>query len=191
MKTILSTFITCLLFVVANAQTEPDFRGFQWGASFEQVLSGEKAPFFFREGERLLEFRDNLAGNSCDVSYSFNENNKLVSGNYVFTKRYPNPQFYIEDYNTFKTLLVSKYGKPISEKELWAANTPMVEKHSYGQALADEHLKLVSTWTTNRSVIQIIAAGYEKHPAVYIHYMIKTPAELQDTSALKAAIKKL
>lgn len=175
----------------AAAQTGSDFRGFMWGTSFNDVLANEKATFLFKENDNLLEYKDTLAGSDCNVSYSFNDNNKLISGNYIFTRRYPNPQLYVEDYMMFKNLLISKYGKPVTEKVIWSNNTADTEKHNYGQALADGNLKLITTWTTGRSIIQVIAAGYDKRPTVYIHYTARTLNKLQDARLLNEALKKL
>lgn len=200
---VLNTFIMkqLLLFIVLStvltksscyAQAAVnDFRGFNWGSSFEQVLGGETSRFLFKENDDLLEYQDQLAGMDCNVSYSFNNNNKLVSANYSFTKRYINPQLYIEDYNTFKNLLIQKYGIPSAESQTWTAVVPESERNNPAQAIADGNLKLISSWATERSNIQIVLSGNSRGPILHIHYTCKSLDELQDKTMIQTALKKL
>lgn len=180
-------FINCTF-----AQTvKTDFRTFNWGASFEEVQSNEKAAFLMNDKDDMLAFKDQLAGYDCDVIYGFNDNDKLISGNYMFTKKYTDPQLYLQDYNTFKTLLVQKYGKPAYENENWNRNTPPLEKHNFGQAIVDGNLTLNTGWATDRSVIQIALTSFDKHPSLHIHYTTKSLDELQNKDDLQKALPKL
>lgn len=177
---------------IASAQTvKSDFRNFVWGASFSQVQQNEKSEFLAKEQNDMLIYRDRLAGYDCNVSYGFNENDKLISGNYVFNKKYTNPQLYLQDFNTFKKLLTRKYGKPTSEKMNWNKNTPVLEKHNYGQAVVDGNLSMSTTWTTDRSFIEIALTGVNKVPSMHIHYTTISLEELQNGDELQKALNKL
>ncbi len=177
---------------ISTAQSaKSDFRNFVWGASFSQVQQEEKSEFLAKEQNDMLIYRDKLAGYDCNVSYGFNENDKLISGNYVFNKKYTNPQLYLQDFNTFKKLLTRKYGKPTSEKMNWNKNTPVLEKHNYGQAIVDGNLSMSTAWTSNRSFIEIALTGVNKTPSMHIHYTTISLEELQNGDELQKALNKL
>jgi len=188
--------LIALLVIVGNigfsyAQTT-DFRGFAWGNSIDNVQSGEKAALVAKVSNDELAYKDMLGGSDCDVIYIFNDNNKLASGIYVFSKKYSNPQLYLQDYSKFKTLLIEKYGKPATEKENWSTTTSVTEKHNYGQAIADGNLTLNTVWNTDRSVIKILLINTrDKQPSLQIHYTTRSLDELENKEELKAALKKL
>ena len=116
----------------AQDNQSTDFRGFNWGASLAQVQSQERSRLVVKIKDDELEYEDLLAGSDCDVIYIFNDNDKLIGGNYVFTKKYSNPELYMQDYNRFKDLLTQKYGKPSSDDTHMRSNVSTADKHSYG-----------------------------------------------------------
>lgn len=191
----MKVFMLCTLLMgglicSASAQSN-DFRGFIWGSSIEKVQADEKVNLIYKLKNDELEYEDKLAGSDCNVIYIFNDNNKLVSGNYFFTKKYSNPQLYIQDYNKFKELLAEKYGKPASEKETWSTHMPVTEKHNFGQAVADGNLSLNTVWTTERSQIKIALISSDKHPSLQIQYMSLSLDELESKEDMKKALGKL
>jgi hypothetical protein len=190
MKNLIITFIALVGSLnLSNAQT--DFRGFSWGSTPKQVELGEKNLLIKKIPNEELIYKDILGGSNCSVVFIFNDNNKLESGMYIFSKKYRNPQLYVQDFSKFKKLLIEKYGISLSEKENWAFNTPNDEKSNYGQAVADGHLQLSSVWHTDRSVIKISLLTVDKRPNVQIHYTARSLDDLEDKDALKAAVKKL
>lgn len=168
-----------------------DFRNFSWGTSLTTVQSDEKAEFIDKIQNDMLLYRDKLAGYDCNVSYGFNENDLLISGNYIFNKKYTNPQLYMQDFNTFKKLLIRKYGKPSSEKLNWNKNTPLLEKHNYGQAIADGNLTMSDLWVTGRSSIELALTMINHIPSMHIHYTTISPEVLQNAEELQKALNKL
>ena len=68
----------------------------------------KKSKFIKEEKGDLLKYEDQVGGADCYVIYTFNDNNKLISGNYVFTKQYSNSQLYLHDYTKFEKLLTEK-----------------------------------------------------------------------------------
>lgn len=168
-----------------------DFRGFTWGNSLNNVQAVEKSAFVAKVSNDELVYTDMLGGSDCKVIYMFNDNDKLASGMYVFTKKYTNPQLYIQDYNKFKALLTEKYGKPASESETWRDNRPVSEKQNYGQAVADGKLSLSTAWNTGRTYIKIVLVTNDQHPDLQIHYTTRSLDELENKEELKAALKKL
>ena len=192
MKKLLIAFTLMIgVISISNAQST-DFRGFTWGNALDKVQADEKAHFLFKEGNDELEYKDILGGSDCDVVYIFNDNDKLTSGMYIFSKKYSNPQLYLQDYNKFKALLTEKYGKPLSDKENWLNKTTVAEKHNYGQAVADGNLSLNAVWNTGRSLIKIVLlTTNDKRPSLQIHYTAQSLDELENKEDLKEALKKL
>ncbi len=191
MKTIiLFTLVLSSFGFKASAQTS-DFRSFSWGSSLEQVQSAEKASFYYKLKNYELEYEDQLAGSDCNVIYIFNSNNKLVSGNYFFTKKYSNPQIYMQEYNKFKTLLSEKYGKASSDKESWSSHVTASEKHSFGQAVADGNLAINTVWINNHTQIKLALITIDKHPSLQIQYTSLAIDEMENKDDMKKALMKL
>jgi hypothetical protein len=189
MKKYLATLV--LMTGVISISHAQDFRGFTWGNSINKVQSDEKAQYLAKVSNDELAYTDMLGGSDCEVIYMFNDNDKLASGMYVFTKKYTNPQLYIQDYNKFKKLLAEKYGKPAVESETWSDNKPVSEKQNYGQAVADGKLSMSTIWNTDRTYIKIILVTNNQHPGLQIHYTTRSLDELENREELKAALKKL
>ncbi|WP_188932697.1 hypothetical protein [Puia dinghuensis] len=168
-----------------------DFRGFSWGTSLAQVQSQEKAQLVVKIKDDELQYADLLAGSDCYVIYIFNDNDKLISGNYVFTKKYSNPELYLQDYNKFKDLLTQKYGKPVSDDTHFHSNAPSVEKHSYGQAISDGYLTMDAIWNVNGSLIKIALISTDRSPSLQIHYTSDSLNGLENKAALKQVLTKL
>ncbi|MFT3704849.1 MAG: hypothetical protein QM802_20960 [Agriterribacter sp.] len=181
-----------MIAINAAAHAQNDFRGFAWGNGTNKIQQEESATLTNKIKNNELVYQDVLGGADCNVFYIFNDDDKLESGMYIFTKKYSNPQLYLQDYEAFKSLLLQKYGQPISEKESWANNTKAAEKHNYGQAIADGDLSLHTVWNTDRSVIQIILVhNSDKQPVLQIHYTARSLDELQNKAVLQSALKKL
>ena len=193
MKKLLLVFMTLITMVrVSVAQaTVKDFRDFSWGSTFNFVKNNEKAKLISQDKEDLISYTDDLGGSSVEVNYQFNDDGKLVSGSYIFTKIHSNPQLYIEDYSVFKKLLTTKYGNPELNKEEWSSNTTPSDKENYGQAVLDKNLTLYSVWTTTRSLIKIILTTSDNRPYLQIHYTANSLDELENKEEFLKALKKL
>lgn len=192
MKKIFAAFIIMMTGGISSIKAQiTDFRGFDWGSAFNKVQAGEKSQLIANINNDELEYKDKLGGSDCEVLYIFNDNDKLESGMYIFSKKYSNPQLYLQDYNKFKTLLIEKYGKPSVEKENWNNAMPGTEKLNYGQAIADGNLTLSTFWNTARSVIKIVLISIDRRPSLQIHYTARSLDELENKEELKNALNKL
>jgi len=180
-----------ILLLVSVFSFAQDFRNYSWGSSMIQVKSGERSNPILKIRDNQLFYDDKLAGSDCQVIYIFNDNNKLISGNYTFTRKYPNPQLYLQDYDVFKTLLIEKYGKPAKESEIWSKNSSVTEKDNYGLAISQGDLSLTTIWNTDRSIIKISLTLLNKHPYLQIHYTARSINSLESKDELNAAKKKL
>ncbi len=193
MKTLIIAIVT--LTTIGNKigaqNTLNDFRSFNWGATLSEVQTKEKAKFIKEEKGDILIYDDQLGGSDCSVIYTFNDNNKLISGNYNFTKQYSNSQLYIHDFTKFEQLLTEKYGKARSFKNDWSENTTPTDKENFGQAISDGNLVLTTIWETNRTIIKITLFSVANHPTLAIQYTYKTLNELENKAELQKALIKL
>jgi hypothetical protein len=186
-------WLTILILGISNSNAQTtDFRIFSWGNSIEKVKSDEKAPFYAAKNGDELEFDDKLGGTKFKVLYIFNENNKLISGIYIFAKKYSNTELYYQDYSVFLKLLKEKYGKATNEKETWNTSDSLYDKSNKKQAIADKNLNLYAVWNTERTTIKItlISIGNEV-PSMQIHYTAAALDELKNQIDLKDALNKL
>lgn len=192
MKNILIGFAFLIAGIQYSVAQKTDFRSFNWGSSIEKVKSEEKARFYSAKNDDELEFDDKLGGTKFKVLYIFNDNNKLISGIYIFSKIYRNPELYYQDYTVFLKLLTQKYGKARNEKETWNAPDPSFDKNNKKQAIADRNLNLYAVWDTERTTIKItlISIGNEV-PSMQIHYTAKSLDELENQIDLQDALNKL
>lgn len=192
MKKIFFGLIMAIVGINYSMAQTSDFRIFSWGNPIEKVKSEEKAKFFSSKNDDELIFDDKLGGTKFKVLYIFNENNKLISGIYIFSKEYSNPELYYQDYSVFLKLLTEKYGKPTKEKETWNNTDAIYDKANKKQAIADKNLNLYAVWDTKRTTIKItlISIG-NTIPSIQIHYTATSLDELQNQIDLKDALNKL
>lgn len=192
MKNIFFGLLLLLAGINRSEAQKPDFRIFNWGNSIEKVKAEEKARFYSaKDGDELL-FDDTLGGIKFKVLYSFTENNKLISGIYMLSKKYSNTELYYQDYTVFLNLLKQKYGKPTNEKETWNTADPLYDKANKKQAIADKNLNLYAVWNTENTTIKItlISIGNEV-PSMQIHYTATSLDVFRNQIDLKDALDKL
>ena len=189
MKKVIIVLIVCIASM--KQSIAQDFRGFTWGNSISSVEAGEKSKFIAKVNNDELTYKDLLGGSECDVIYIFNDNDKLASGLYVFTKKYSNPQLYVQDYNKFKKLLTEKYGKPVAEKEKWNTDNTSLNQNSNEKSEAENNYSQSTIWNTDRSVIKIMLVTIDKNPNLQIHYTTRSLNELENKEELKEALEKL
>ncbi len=188
-------FFTLLFFISAinfSLAQKTDFRIFNWGTSLEKVKSEEKASFYSAKNGDELIFKDKLGSKSVLVMYIFNENNKLISGIYIYSKEYSNAELYYYDYSVLLKLLKEKYGMPTNEKETWNTVDKSYDKTNKKLAIADKNLNLYAVWNTERTTIKItlISIG-NTIPSIQIHYTSNSIEDQDNPEDLKDALNKL
>ena len=192
MKKLLAVVIISILAINSAFSQTNDFRNFSWGNSREKIKNNEKATVFSQSQPDLLEYDDKLGSADFKVLYIFNENDHLISGIYIFSKVYKNPELYYYEYSKFLKLLIQKYGKPFNEKETWNIAALDFDKTNKKQAIADKILNLYAVWNTKKSSIKItlISIGNEL-PSMQIHYTSNLLSEFENPADLKDAFNKL
>jgi len=191
MKKLILVIILLVGGILYSFAQSNDFRGFTWGASLSEVQSAEKTNFINKVKDNELVYSDEIAGSECKVMYIFNDNDKLISGIYIFTKSFDNAQLYLQDYNKFKTLLTEKYRAPLTEVYDMENQTDSIKQDNYGQLVANGDLTIYTIWKTKRSLIKIMLTSRDQHPSLEIHYTTRSLNELENKAELKNALLKL
>ncbi|MBI3720302.1 MAG: hypothetical protein HY252_17115 [Sphingobacteriales bacterium] len=190
-KSILILLICAGVFSNAKAQDAKDFRSFDWGAPSAVVQQNEKTTFSFKDNDNVLVYRDMLGGYNCSVIYGFNDNDKLVTGNYVFTQKYSSLPSYESDYLHFKNLLIRKYGEPVKVKEYWNNSNYITNKRVVPEENINSTQQLMSKWVTDRSIIQIAVDFANNIYTMHIQYTAKSPTELLTSEEMHNTLVKL
>ena len=192
MKNIIFALTLVLAGLNYSEAQNTDFRIFNWGDPIQKVKSEEKAKFYAAKNGDELMYDDKLGGSKFKVLFIFNENNKLISGTYIFAKEYSNTELYYQDYSVFLKLLKEKYGSPSNEKETWNTVDPLYDKANKRQAISDKNLNLYAVWDTERTTIKItlISIGNEI-PSMQIHYTASVLNDFKSQIDLKEALDKL
>jgi hypothetical protein len=187
-----ATLITMSVQIKAQTKTT-DFRTYNWGILKNDLAQQEKLTYknIPTENKNSLKYEDELGGANCYVIYTFNDNDKLISGNYILRNHYSNSQLYLHDFAKYEKLLVEKYGKVTTLKYDWIENKASTDKENFGQAIADGNLIMTSVWETPRSVIKLTLFSVNEKPSLQIHYTYKTLSELENNTELKKALIKL
>ncbi len=94
----------------ASFKTVNNFRGFDWGASMEEIKAGETSRYMQRFtgfGVDALSFEGEFCGIKSRIDFSFRDN-KLAEGSYCIN---PGSSFH-EKFNHLKKCLIRRHGKP-------------------------------------------------------------------------------
>jgi uncharacterized repeat protein (TIGR01451 family) len=154
---------------------EDDFRGFNWGASAEEVRAGESLPFLQEETGALV-FSGTVNGKETVVVYQFLPSGLATAG-YLFQDEYTNRNQYIDEYEEVKATLTRLYGPPSSDVVNWSDDLYRDDPSEHGLAVSLGHVIYSSEWTTDTTIIRHVLSGnnYEIE-----HAVIYNSIELQD-----------
>lgn len=166
MKKIILLFAGLLFSQILFAQA---FRNVNWGASMEEVKVSEKTKPD-QESEESLLYRVQLAGKEVLLIYNFLPEHGLYSSGYFFNEEHTNKNGFIDDYQEVKSLLIKKYGEPISDRVIWSNDLFKDDPQDYGRAVSIGHLKYVSTWTVERTNITLGLLGENYEIGMILNY---------------------
>ena len=146
-----------------NKSTKYHFRETKWGMSKNAVKATEKLD---KVAENITEYRQGFAFNAsvtglqCFIHYYFTEDDKLALGLYDFTEEYTNLNKHIDDYNSIKSLLTKKYGKPLDLPEIvWNNDLYRNDPSGYGMSVSLGYHTYMAKWHTNDTEIVLSLTG--------------------------------
>jgi len=154
-KVLLFSFLMTML--CTSLGMASDFREAEWGMSKEQVKKLEKSDPLFLQNETLT-FKGKVANSAVHIIYEFADN-QLKKGTYKFTTNRVNPNVYLQDYAKVNEFLELKYGKPEYNKETWHNDVYKEKRGYHGLAIANGHLRLESSWESDKTIIVHLLSG--------------------------------
>ncbi len=135
------------------AADEYDFRKVNWGMNKEAVMATEpskpyKGNFLFKVPTDALIYNNlKVAGIKASLSYHF-KNNSLTSASYTFIENNP-PKIY----EKLQKLLISKYGIPTEEFNLWKDENIKSSPVSPVEQISQGNLSLQTIWFFKKTKI--------------------------------------
>ncbi len=163
-KVFLSVFIMLLIFsltlmILAEKQVY-DFRKTNWGMNETQVKKIEDREILeiYEDG---FAYKDTINELDCKIIYQFLENKLYITG-YLFTELHTNYDFWIDDYQKIKEILIKKYGKPITSGMFWASDLYKEmwdNNQDLGTAVSMGYLIYYTEWDTPKTKIWIGLKG--------------------------------
>lgn len=155
MKRFLIT-ILCIAFLV-SLNSEPVFRGSEWGMSIEEVKAIENADLMDESTEQIF-YRGTIAGLKTIIVYEFFRN-QLTSCGYMIDETYTNKNEHINNFQKLKELLTKKYGEPLNDNVTWDNDLFRDDPSQYGMAISIGHLSFRVDWKKDNLQLTMILYG--------------------------------
>ncbi|RPJ09634.1 MAG: hypothetical protein EHM28_01045 [Spirochaetaceae bacterium] len=156
-----------LLFSCCMVFTDNNFRDTKWGMSIEEVRKVEKSEYADATSDGLF-FKTTIQNVDWIICYFFVDN-KLYRAGYMTSENYTNTNKYFEIYNTFRDLLIDKYGQPIKE----VITIPDIYKNHPDSGLLMGQVIYISHWDFTDITLDITAQGGDFKARVVILYANK------------------
>lgn len=151
----------------------------RWGASKAEVKKLYPAA---KEHDGSLALTNKVAGKNALTVFVFSENKLTVAG-VVLTERYMNKNSHLADYAELKSLLTKKYGEPATDETSWSQDLYRGDAEHYGMAVSVGHLRLWSTWETEKTSIELSCFGENFDVTVRVRYASKELESLREGAA--------
>lgn len=150
-------FAMLLSTAVLSASAEYDFRQFNWGDSMDRVMEVEGTPYM--DGEvngvdaNYIAYETSAVGLDMMLAYYFCDDG-LYQVLYLLTESHSVDSLYIDDYDTYKSAMIKKYGEPLIDDEDWESDS---QKDYYadrkGDALSYGYLSYTTAWILDGTII--------------------------------------
>jgi hypothetical protein len=150
------------------------FRKVNWGMSKEQVVNNEGKADTDNQNGYLMYIGKSINGTNTNILYVFNQN-RLCSVMLTPELKHVNKNLYIDDYQSFKKVLIEKYGQPTLPIDMiWKNDLYKGDSNYYGMAVSAGHLKYTSSWDTTDTIIYETLRGDNFEVELNILYKSKT-----------------
>jgi len=166
-----------------------DFRKTKWGMWEQEVQATESLePAYQKQG--ILGYKSKLLQKNVLIMYIFVEG-KLVRAQYILAERHTNRNAFIQDYEDFKEILTTKYGKPDNDSVYWLNDLYKDEHSRWGFAVSLGHLKYFSSWNTDSTKIVCALHGENYDITCAVEYTSKKLEHLEQEKKDKEAMDAL
>lgn len=154
-----------------------NFRKTTWGMSVQQVLKSEPLETAHSE-KNVLGYKVKVLDKDVYLGYIFIDN-KLVRARYILAEEHSNKNDFINDYDTFKKILIKKYGKPIKDDVIWRNRLFKKNSSDWGMAISIGHLAYFSKWDTEHTEILCFLYGDNHKIKCGVEYVSKKLKQLE------------
>jgi hypothetical protein len=133
------------------------------GNAREEVIKSEDAKPF-KDEKKTIAYIGTLEGRRVLITYQFTTC-CLAETAYALLDDHSNKNNYIDDFDSFKRRLVSKYGAPETDAVRWRDPLYKDDAPQYGLAVSVGHLQYDATWETKNTDVSLLLRGdnYEVH----------------------------
>jgi hypothetical protein len=144
------------------------YNNIPYGSSMEEVQSLFSVSGRIKENNRL-SFRSTLGGKTIDLNFVFSEN-KLYKVEHIYIQDYYSSIWYIREYEQIKEQLISFYGEPIMEEDIYTSSLWVGSKEL---ALNNSQLIIVTRWHhENIEIGLILHKILNKIETILVHFPI-------------------
>jgi hypothetical protein len=164
-----------------------NFRKTKWGMSMQQVKESEPLEID-HSNDKLLRYKSIALDKNVYIIYGFVDD-KLFRARYVLAEGHSNNNDYIDDYNAFKNILTTKYGKPIYDKVIWKTNLYKRDPQHWGLAIALGHLSYFSKWIKDDTEIVCALMGDNNEITCGVEYQSIKLLPLEKSHKEKKALE--
>lgn len=163
----------------------PNFRNALWGMSKDEVKASEDSTPTEENETGLLYSSVTVSNMSASVMYSFDEDEKLYQGFYLFTDSHTSYNLYIDDYKKLVGALTEKYGEPEWDRTKWKDDLYKGDENDYGTAVATGGLIYGAQWKSDDTEIDVVLKGDNFDVELTCTYIdINNNKELDNTEGL-------
>jgi hypothetical protein len=135
------------------------FRKTNWGMTKQQVAVAEGKAADKDEDNALIYRSISIDGKTTDLSYIFNDLGSMCGIMVKNLSTHTNKNDFIDDFNSFNTMLIGRYGSPISNSPIWKDDLYKDDPDRFGFAISMGQLVYISKWKFDGTEINNYLSG--------------------------------
>lgn len=133
------------------------FRSSCWGDSIEAVKNAEKAELLTEDPD-YLAYKTTVAGLSAMFFFRFVDG-RLVTGSYKIDEPHANNNAFLNDFESLKKLLQTKYGPASSSDVFWNNDLYQDNYAEWGMAISCGHVSFFDVWEDKETHLELQLTG--------------------------------
>ncbi len=169
-------------------RSQGGYQNSKWGMTPAEVR--KIYPKAAMKGAEAVTVSDTLADKPALVGFGF-ARGRLVSVTAVFQQHYMNPNNYVQEFAELKTMLIKKYGEPVSDGVDWSRTRYQDDPERMGIAVAMGQAVISAVWVGQFTRIALVCDGEEAQARVTLTYSSRELEHFADTAAEAKAAAKL
>lgn len=157
-----------------------DVRKVNWGMNQTEVKNTESLELI-HDDEDTVGYEGRLNNKPCLIVYRFHSN-ELYSMDYIFQHTYSDDAKFVNDFETFKESLTTKYGMPKEDNRHFFSDTYEDTYSDWGIALSTGELSFFTTWIVDKTKIILGLYGDNYQTSFILSYIgIEYEAKVEES----------